>query len=260
VYVTDTVNADPTGVAAEIAGGTFYAPVVIDDSAADVGTIIPVNSEALFSSDDADGLPEGYELVLDSETGLYKVGVTTYTLTYVTAQGTAPAAVDYDVETADFALAAAPTAQGYTFLGWVIGDVTNAAAATFVVADHLEDTTATAAWEAASDPYPNSVKIDNDFVIVSPDDQASATLEFGAPTIGATSVTVPFDATLVGSANGLTGLYLKVKYDLLSADFATIPATITAGGSAGTATFSLSDLPQNAAQVFFFGFTTEAIQ
>lgn len=75
-----------------------------------------------------------------------------YTLTYTTEHGDAPAAVSYTVESNNFALAAAPTAEGWTFAGWVIGSVTNEASATFVVADHLENTTATAVWTPA-DPW-----------------------------------------------------------------------------------------------------------
>ena len=62
-YVTDTVNADPTEVAATVSGGTFYAPVVVADSAADVGTIIPATSTARFSDAAADGVAAGYTLV-----------------------------------------------------------------------------------------------------------------------------------------------------------------------------------------------------
>ena len=63
VFVTDTVNADPTGVTATLAGGTFTAPVEIAESAADVGTVIPADSTARFSDADADGVAPGYELV-----------------------------------------------------------------------------------------------------------------------------------------------------------------------------------------------------
>lgn len=73
---------------------------------------------------------------------------TSYTLTYVTEYGTVPDGVVYTASTPDFALAAAPEPEvvGIQFAGWVIGSVTNAAGATYVVADHLENTTATAAW------------------------------------------------------------------------------------------------------------------
>ena len=83
-----------------------------------------------------------------------------YTLTYVTDKGTAPDAVSYTVESNNFALAAAPVTSevGIEFVGWVIGAVTNNAEATFVVADHLENTTATAAWTALVAPpkFPQS--------------------------------------------------------------------------------------------------------
>ena len=85
---------------------------------------------------------------------------TAYTLTYVTDKGTAPDAVSYTVESNNFALAAAPDpgVVGVQFAGWVIGSVTNEAGATFVVADHLENTTATAAWVALAPPkkFPQS--------------------------------------------------------------------------------------------------------
>ena len=79
---------------------------------------------------------------------------TAYTLTYVTDKGTAPDAVSYTVESNNFALAAAPDpgVVGVAFAGWVIGSVTNEAGATYVVADHLEDTTATAAWVTLAPP------------------------------------------------------------------------------------------------------------
>ena len=85
---------------------------------------------------------------------------TAYTLTYVTDKGTAPDAVSYTVESNNFALAAAPDpgVVGVAFAGWVIGSVTNEAGATYVVADHLENTTATAAWVALAPPkkFPQS--------------------------------------------------------------------------------------------------------
>ena len=78
----------------------------------------------------------------------------------MTDKGTAPDAVSYTVESNNFALAAAPDpgVVGVAFAGWVIGSVTNEAGATFVVADHLENTTATAAWVAVVPPayFPQS--------------------------------------------------------------------------------------------------------
>ena len=84
--------------------------------------------------------------VINAATNFNYTIETSYTLTYVSDHGTVPDGVVYTASTPDFALAAAPTAEGWTFAGWVIGSVTNEASATFVVADHLEDTTATAAW------------------------------------------------------------------------------------------------------------------
>lgn len=84
----------------------------------------------------------------------------TYTLTYTTEHGDAPAAVSYTVESNNFALAAAPVTSevGIEFVGWVIGVTTNDAGATYVVADHLANTTATAAWAALVPPakFPQS--------------------------------------------------------------------------------------------------------
>lgn len=83
-----------------------------------------------------------------------------YTLTYATDHGTAPDAVSYTVESNNFALAAAPVTSevGIEFVGWVIGVTTNNAGATYVVADHLANTTATAAWAALVPPakFPQS--------------------------------------------------------------------------------------------------------
>lgn len=86
--------------------------------------------------------------VINAATNFNYTIVPSYTLTYATEYGAAPDGVVYTASTPDFALAAAPVTEvvGIQFAGWVIGSVTNEAGATFVVADHLENTTATAAW------------------------------------------------------------------------------------------------------------------
>lgn len=88
------------------------------------------------------------ETVVNSDTNFNYTIETSYTLTYATEYGAVPDGVVYTASTPDFALAAAPVTEvvGIEFAGWVIGSVTNAAGATYVVADHLENTTATAAW------------------------------------------------------------------------------------------------------------------
>lgn len=88
------------------------------------------------------------ETIVTSDTNFNYTIEASYTLTYVTEYGTVPDGVVYTASTPDFALAAAPEPEvvGIQFAGWVIGSVTNAAGATYVVADHLENTTATAAW------------------------------------------------------------------------------------------------------------------
>lgn len=88
------------------------------------------------------------ETVVNSDTNFNYTIETSYTLTYVSDHGAVPDGVVYTASTPDFALAAAPDpgVVGIAFAGWVIGSVTNEAGATFVVADHLENTTATAAW------------------------------------------------------------------------------------------------------------------
>ena len=86
--------------------------------------------------------------IITSDTNFNYTIETSYTLTYATEYGAVPDGVVYTASTPDFALAAAPVTEvvGIEFAGWVIGSVTNAAGATYVVADHLENTTATAAW------------------------------------------------------------------------------------------------------------------
>lgn len=88
------------------------------------------------------------ETIVTSDTNFNYTIETSYTLTYATEYGAVPDGVVYTASTPDFALAAAPVTEvvGIEFAGWVIGSVTNAAGATYVVADHLENTTATAAW------------------------------------------------------------------------------------------------------------------
>ena len=226
-----------------ILGGSFYQ---IDPRLGDDSTTGSDSASATFLDPSVVTVDEGGSFVVYDAV----------TVTFTSDHGTAPEAQKIKKGTAA-SEPAALSEEGWTFNGWTL----NGAAYDFTAVVNA-DITLVADWtqDVPADPYPNSVKIDGDFVIVAPADDPTATLEFGAPTITSSTITVPFDATMVGAADGLTGLYLKVKYDLLSSDFATIPATITAENGTGTATFALTDLANGATQVFFFGFTTEAIQ
>ena len=110
------------------------------------GATLPVDAIPAFTGGTWDLDPTN--AVINAATNFNYTIVASYTLTYATEYGAVPDGVVYTASTPDFALAAAPVTEvvGIQFAGWVIGSVTNAAGATYVVADHLENTTATAAW------------------------------------------------------------------------------------------------------------------
>ena len=85
LYVTDTVNADPTGVEVSISGGLFNAPIEVAESASDVANFV---SGGTFNTPVAETYcASGYIPVYDEVTGTYgvkegsylaQVGETTY--------------------------------------------------------------------------------------------------------------------------------------------------------------------------------------
>ena len=113
---------------------------------------------------DVSGLTGAWDVTPTAETVINEATnfnfTISYRLTYASDHGAVPDGVVYTASTPDFALAAAPDpgVVGIAFAGWVIGTVTNEAGATYVVADHLENTTATAAWVALAPPayFPQS--------------------------------------------------------------------------------------------------------
>ena len=137
-----------------LAGGIAYPvtfstnTVVVAEYTTNItsGATLPAGAIPAFTGGAWDIDPTG--AVISAATNFNYTIVPSYTLTYATEYGAVPDGVVYTASTPDFALAAAPVTEvvGIEFAGWVIGSVTNAAGATYVVADHLENTTATAAW------------------------------------------------------------------------------------------------------------------
>ena len=176
----------------------------------------------------------GYEAKFDDTNApraatQYKVAKISYTLTYVTAQGTAPEAVEYNADSEDFELAAAPATQGWKFLGWVIGTTTNAAGATYVVADHLEDTTATAAWEENADP-----------IAVNPGDSLTAADK--------TNGDLPIEVTNAGFVVKFRSSQPNIVYQLVASDTIN-PADWTACPAVGDPVTSAADTSEQKTQL-----------
>jgi hypothetical protein len=176
----------------------------------------------------------GYEAKFDDTNApraatQYKVAKISYTLTYVTAQGTAPEAVEYNADSEDFELAAAPATQGWKFLGWVIGTTTNAAGATYVVADHLEDTTATAAWEENADP-----------IAVNPGDSLTAADK--------TNGDLPIEVTNAGFVVKFRSSQPNIVYQLVASDTIN-PADWTACPAVGDPVTSPADTSEQKTQL-----------
>lgn len=188
-------------------------------------------------------LAAGYGTTLTD--GYYVAGKATYKLTYVTEYGTAPAAVNYTMDTGNFKFAAAPTASGYTFQGWVIGTTTNeAGVAEFVVADHLANTTATAAWTAAGwDPNPETIPENTPAATKYPElaGTALATADAKKLTIWADNNSVAFSAAEEPTATLVEAYILNCAptAEAVATEKAAFKATITMSGSTATVTLPI---------------------
>ena len=193
-----------------LAGGTFVGDVEIVE---DLGTVIPGDSEALFSDRKADGVADGYMLVLDDDSKLYsiakawvvtwKVGETTVQ-TNVVAEGTTQAQVE--------ALAPTDPTPGDGSISTFVG------------------------WEP-----PVSGPVESDVVYVAKFEQLGgvsiAGLTFTSIRIDGTKVTATFTATMEkGEKDGIVYFDrydVLVKRDLADAAPTPTTATLTLGEANG---------------------------
>jgi hypothetical protein len=257
-FVVDNAGYPGGSPQPSIEGGTFtstYGDAIASYAMINLDPVINFVSGGTFSSEvPADLCAIGYETV-DNGDNTYGVEIAVYTLTYVTAQGVAPAAVEYTVESNDFALAAAPVAAGYDFLGWVIGATTNAAGAMFDVSANLADTTATAAWAESANPYPNSPSAGGVTIVSQLDDATADPLEFTS--IDTSTGKITFTATIDGSGTVNNGLYLVIK-NTLDGEASTLAGVFVLDGTADTGTVTFT-LPAGAEQVLAVGITDTEI-
>ncbi len=93
-----------------------------------------------------------------------------------------------------------------------------------------------------------------EIAILGPLDGEGAPLSFGAVTISGTNITVPFTAAIDGTGTVSSGLYLKVKYDLLSDVVDTIPGVFNVNGDEDTGSVTFA-MPTGKAMVFAIGIT-----